>query len=178
MQRAQLLIQQQQSFEYNNIAFPPISHFSSQTIIPRTNISPNDDQQKSKRSYASVAVSKSKSNHENVEQVILSLSDSINRQLSNISAALTSQISILITKIDEHTQRTNNIQHQLQGAIIPALKEMAKIIDGFSQQKLVALTQDNQQQDTGLSYSERLQLALIEHQEQNYWVDAKVSADF
>ena len=169
MQLAQLLIQQQQSFEYNNMVFPPVSpHSSSQTIIPRTNISLNDDQQKNKWSYALVAESKSKSNHESVEQIILSLSNSINRQLSNISAALTSQISVLATKIDEHTQRTNNIQHQFQGAIIPALKEMAEIIDAFSQQKLVTLTQENQQQDTGLSCSERLQLALMEHQEQNH----------
>ena len=98
----------------------------------------------------------------------MSLSNSINRQLSSISAALTSQISVLTTKIDEHTQRTNNIQHQFQGAIIPALKEMAEIIDAFSQQKLVTLTQENQQQDTGLSCSERLQLALMKHQEQNH----------
>ena len=43
MQRAQLLIPRQQSFEYNNIAFPPISpHSSSQVIIPQTNISVRD----------------------------------------------------------------------------------------------------------------------------------------
>ena len=58
MQRAQLLIQQQQSFEYNNIAFPSISpHSSNQTIIPQTNISLTDNQQQNKQSYASVAVS-------------------------------------------------------------------------------------------------------------------------
>ena len=169
MQRVQLLIQQQRSFEYDNIAFPPISpHSSSSSTIPQTNISQNDNHQKNNRSYASVAMPKSKSSHENVEQIILSLSNSINRQLSNISAALPSQISVLTTKIDEHTQRTNNIQHQLQGAIIPALKEMAKIIDEFSQQKLVTLNQENQQQDTRLSCSENLQVALMEHQEQNY----------
>ena len=45
---------------------------------------------------------------------------------------------------------------------------MAEIIDAFSQQKLVTITPENQQQDTRLSCSERLQLALMEHQEQNH----------
>ncbi|CAF5174536.1 unnamed protein product, partial [Rotaria sp. Silwood1] len=91
MLRAQLLIQQQQSFQYNDTTFPPLSPlFTSQVVNPHVNLTTTNDQQNNKHSYASVVAQKNKINLENVEQLIMDFSNSINRQLSNISATLTS----------------------------------------------------------------------------------------
>jgi t-SNARE complex subunit (syntaxin) len=107
--------------------------------------------------YSAAFASKNKNNVESIEQMIMAFSNSINRQLSNISATLTSQISDLTTKLDNHTQRTNDIQCQIQDAIIPAIHKMARIIDVLAQQNTF---QQNLNKDTASSCSEKIQLVL------------------
>lgn len=169
MHRVQMLMQQQQSFEYNKEAFPTLSpqlnNRSTHTYVEATL---NGNYINNNPSYASVAAFKTKNNSENVEQMLLAISNSINRQLSNISATLTSQITELATKIDRHKQKSDDLQYQIQKAIIPAIQGLAKAIDDLSQQKHLNHTQQSQQQpNTTSSCSEMIQCALMNCQESN-----------
>jgi hypothetical protein len=91
IQRAQMLIRRQQSFEYSNTSFPPLSpHSSLQAATRQANEILSNDQLRNKPLYSAAFASKNKNNVESIEQMIMAFSNSINRQLSNISATLTS----------------------------------------------------------------------------------------
>ena len=169
VRRAQLLIHQQQSFDYNSTMFPSLfpQHTTRPPMSP-PNLSVDAECGNSSQSYASVVKSKTKSMHKNVEQIIFAVSNSINGQLANISAALTSQIADLAAKMDEHKQKTTTIEHQIQKAIIPAIQGLAKVIDDLSQQKLTKLNQQTKQQATTSSCSELVKYFLIDQQELSF----------
>jgi len=105
-----MLVHQQQAFEFNN------SMVTTNKVIER----PQRRKQKTMQ--------------ENVEQIVFELSNSINSQLANISAILTAQITDLAAKIDGHKQKTISVELQIRDAIIPAIQELAKVIDYLAQQ--------------------------------------------
>ena len=115
------------------------------------------------KNYVSVTSSKTNTMNENIEQIILSLSNSINSQLANISATLTAQIASLATKIDEHKQKTFSVEQQIQKAIIPAIQELAKFIDDFSQQKANSIDQ----QTATSTCSEMVNFFVMDQQQPN-----------
>jgi len=172
IQREHLLIQQQQSFEYNNTAFPLLSspHPTNQTTNSQVNVNvaSNNDQHMNKPSYASIIASKSKNNLENVEQIMLVHSNSNNRHLTNISALLASQLTNLVTKIDEYSQRTHKINNQIQEVIIPKIQEMARMIDVLSHQNSSNPSRQYQEQDATTSCSDRIKFFLTEYQAYTY----------
>ena len=155
VRRVPLLIHQQQSFDYNNIMLPPLFlQLTSHPPISSSNISVNAESGNSRQSYAFVEKSKTKSMHENVEQIIFAVSNSINSQSVNISAALTSQITDLAAKMDEHKHKTMNIEHQIQKSIIPVIQSLAKAIDDHLRHKSINLNQQTKQQITTSSSQE------------------------
>ncbi len=97
---------------------------------------------------------------ENVEQIVFALSNSINSQLANISAILTAKITDLAAKIDGHKQQTISVELQIRDAIIPAIRELAKVIDDLAQQKSINKTQ----QTTSSSCSEMVKCFFVDQQ--------------
>ncbi|CAF2101847.1 unnamed protein product [Rotaria magnacalcarata] len=149
--------------------FPSISpQLDFHAMSSYGNTALGSDQENNRPSYASVAAPRIKNNHENVEQMIMTLSNSINRQLSNISATLTTQITSLVARIDNQNQQAQKIQHQIQKTIIPAIQEVAKMVDILSQHKHLNRTQQSHQRDTTTSCSEKIQFLLVDHHEHNF----------
>lgn len=67
IQRPQMLIGQQQSFEYSNTTFPPLSPQSYlQTTSRQRNESLSNDQQRNKPLYSAAFASKNKNNVESI----------------------------------------------------------------------------------------------------------------
>ncbi len=166
--RAQMLIHQQQAFDFNNSMFPPLS--SQQTSHPprsSSNLDINIELNNNRQSYLSATTSKTKV-HENVEQMVFALSNSINSQLANISATLTTQIADLAAKIDGHKQKTLSVEYQIREAIIPAIQELAKVIDDLRQQKSINVTQQTYQQSTSSSCSEMVKYFFADQQHSSF----------
>ncbi|CAF4165084.1 unnamed protein product [Rotaria magnacalcarata] len=104
--RAQLLIQQQKTYEVDKMTFPSISpQLSLHSMSAHAKTSLDNSQERNRQSYALVAAPKLKNNHENVEQIIMAFANTINRQLSNMSTALISQITNLVARIDNHNHQ-------------------------------------------------------------------------
>jgi hypothetical protein len=163
-----MLIHQQQAFDFNNSMFPPLS--SQQTSHPprsSSNLDINIELNNNRQSYLSATTSKTKV-HENVEQMVFALSNSINSQLANISATLTTQIADLAAKIDGHKQKTLSVEYQIREAIIPAIQELAKVIDDLRQQKSINVTQQTYQQSTSSSCSEMVKYFFADQQHSSF----------
>jgi len=85
------------------------------------------------RSYASISATKSSGQNENIQQLIMSLSNSINQQLTNFTATITSQIASIDKRIDAHNDRLENIENRIQESVIPAIYELSKAVDHILQ---------------------------------------------
>jgi len=133
---AQMLVKQQQqyqkSYDHNPSAFPHLivnsnsNCVSTNTFLDATTSS---GQSTNQRSYASCLATKSSGKNENIEQLIMSLSNSINQQLTNFTAEITSQVASIAKRIDVHSDRLQNIENRIQESIIPAIHELSKVID-------------------------------------------------
>jgi hypothetical protein len=139
LHRAQMLIKQQQQqhvYSHNPSLFPSLpSHSDNFRANTQFNSANATSQSKNQPSYASVIGTKSVNKHENLEQMVMAMTESINYQLSNFTLAITSQISELAKKINTFNDRVQNIEQQIEKVIIPAIREISKIIDDFSEHK-------------------------------------------
>jgi len=95
--------------------------------------------------------------------MLLNFSDTINRHLSNITAVLTSQISELVKKFDSLKDRLVDVEERIANAIIPAMHEIAKIVDDQCHQKPSNTTQQ-QQRHQGTLCSEIIQFFIPEYE--------------
>ncbi|CAF3395271.1 unnamed protein product [Rotaria socialis] len=143
VQRAQLLIKQHQdNFIYNTSTFPPLSPRSHQI---NSNLQSNpgytNNYIKNQPLYANVASSKPSKKHENVEQMILAMSESINHQLSSFTSTITSQITDLSKKLNTYNDRIQNLEKRIDKSIVPAIGELSKIIDEILESKEQPLAQ-------------------------------------
>jgi hypothetical protein len=135
---AQLLVKQQQQhqkyYDHDPNAFPHLTvNPNSVPARPCLDSTISLGQTTNQRSYASVGATKPSGQNENIEQLIMSLSKSINRQLTNFTVTMTSQIASIAKRIDSHNDRLQNIENQIQESVIPAIYELSKVVDHILQ---------------------------------------------
>ncbi|CAF4019779.1 unnamed protein product, partial [Rotaria sp. Silwood1] len=94
-------------------------------------------------SYTSVVSKKNTNKHENIEQMMMAMTESINQQLSIFSTTITSEICDLAHKINTYNDRIQTIEQQIEKVIIPAMSEICKIIDNYLEIKEQCPTQKN-----------------------------------
>jgi hypothetical protein len=134
LHHAQMLVKQQQQYhkcyDHNPSAFPHLI-LNSNCVPTNTSLdsTTSSGQTTNQRSYASFFATKSSGQNENIEQLIMSLSNSINQQLTNFTAEITSQVASIAKRIDAHNDRLQNIENRIQENIIPAIYELSKVID-------------------------------------------------
>jgi hypothetical protein len=126
LHHAQMLIKQQQySYKHGSSLFPSLLS-QSNNLQPSTQHNSTNTfyQQKDHQMYASAVTTKPSNKQENIEQLVMAMTESINYQLSNFSVTITSQISELTKKINEYNDRVQIIEQQIDKAIIPAINHI------------------------------------------------------
>ncbi|CAF3346536.1 unnamed protein product [Rotaria socialis] len=79
-----------------------------------------------KRKQLSEQHQKPQKKHENVDQMIMAMSESINQQLSSFTSTITSQITEVSKKLNIFNDRIQNLEQQIDKSIMPAISELSK----------------------------------------------------
>ncbi|CAM4888498.1 unnamed protein product [Rotaria socialis] len=74
-----------------------------------------------KRKQLSEQHQKPQKKHENVDQMIMAMSESINQQLSSFTSTITSQITEVSKKLNIFNDRIQNLEQQIDKSIMPAI---------------------------------------------------------
>ncbi|CAF4034190.1 unnamed protein product [Adineta steineri] len=137
--QAQLLIKQQQyqtRYNHDPNTFPHLMNNSNKAatnMCLNATISPS--RTTTNQSYSAIAKSRSSGGNENIEQLMMALSSSINQQLSSFIASISIQITEVTKKMNANNDKLLNIENQIQESIIPAIIELSKIVDNISEHK-------------------------------------------